>query len=51
MGIDPTTFEMDLKVKDDKKNVVRDLKSQVEISDLVLLASDSDRGVKFKELS
>lgn len=43
MGINPTTFEMDLKVKDDKKNVVRELKSQVEISDLVLLASDPDR--------
>ena len=43
MGINPTTFEMDLKVKDDKKNVVRDLKSQVEISDLILLASDPDR--------
>ena len=43
MGIDPTTFEMDLKVKDDKKNVIRDLKSQVEISDLILLASDPDR--------
>lgn len=43
MGIDPITFEMDLKVKDDKKNVIRDLKSQVEISDLILLASDPDR--------
>ncbi len=43
MGINPTTFEMDLKVKDDKKNIVRELKSQVEISDLVLLASDPDR--------
>lgn len=43
MGIDPNTFDMDLRVRDDKKNVVRELKAQVDISDLVLLASDPDR--------
>lgn len=43
MGIDPNTFAMDLRVRDDKKNVVRELKAQVDISDLVLLASDPDR--------
>ena len=43
MGIDPNTFDMDLRVRDDKKSVVRELKAQVDISDLVLLASDPDR--------
>lgn len=43
MGIDPTTFKMDLRVSQDKKDVVRDLISQVNVSDLILLASDCDR--------
>ena len=43
MGIDPTTFKMDLNVLKDKKDVFNDLKSQVNISDFILLASDPDR--------
>ena len=43
MGIDPTTFKMDLKISQDKKDVVKDLLSQVNVSDFILLASDPDR--------
>ena len=43
MGIDPNTFEMDLAINKDKKDVVNDLQSQVNISDFILLASDPDR--------
>lgn len=43
MGINPKTFEMDLAITKDKKDVVKDLKAQVSISDFILLASDPDR--------
>lgn len=43
MGIDQTTFKMDLRVSQDKKDVVKDLISQVNVSDFILLASDPDR--------
>lgn len=43
MGIDPATFEMDLAINKDKKDVVKDLKAQANISDFILLASDPDR--------
>lgn len=43
MGIDPTTFKMDLAINKDKKDIVKDLKSQESVSDFILLASDPDR--------
>lgn len=43
MGIDPTTFKMDLAINKDKKDIVKDLKSQENVSDFILLASDPDR--------
>ena len=43
MGINPETFEMDLQITEDKKEVVKKLKEQVDLSDLILLASDPDR--------
>lgn len=43
MGIDPETFKMDLDISEDKKKVVYELKSQVDVSDFILIASDPDR--------
>ena len=43
MGIDPNTFDMDLAINKDKKDIVKELKAQTNISDLILLASDPDR--------
>lgn len=43
MGVDPVTFEMDLGIIEDKKNIVKELKSQVNVSDFILIASDPDR--------
>ena len=42
-GIEPTKdFEMDLAVSDDKRDVVKGLKAQVDWADLVYLATDGD---------
>lgn len=43
MGIDPKTFEMNLRINDDKRKVVKELKDQADISDFILIASDPDR--------
>lgn len=43
MGIDPNTFDMDLEVSQDKKEVVFKLKQQVKLSKGIIIASDLDR--------
>ena len=43
MGIDPSNFDMDLIISDDKKDVVKGLKEQVSLADFIILASDGDR--------
>ena len=44
MGIDVSNnFNIDFKVSDDKKEVVKDLKKEVERADVVYIASDPDR--------
>ena len=43
MGINPNTFDMDLQVSKDKKDVVFKLKEQVKLAEGVILASDPDR--------
>lgn len=44
MGIDPNNdFKADYVISDDKKDIVKNLKEQVELADKVILASDGDR--------
>ena len=43
LGIDTKTFEMNLEITEDKKDIVKKLKSQVGVSSLVLLGTDGDR--------
>lgn len=43
IGVDPKTFDMDLEVSQDKKEVVFKLKQQVKLSKGVIIASDLDR--------
>lgn len=43
MGVDPKTFDMDLEISPEKKDVVFRLREQVKLSKGVILASDPDR--------
>ena len=43
LGIDTKTFEMNLAIMKDKVEIVKKLKSQTDISSLVLLGTDGDR--------
>jgi DNA topoisomerase I len=43
IGVDTKTFDMDLKVSSDKKEVVNKLKEQVKLAKGVIIASDPDR--------
>lgn len=43
MGVNPKTFEMDLQVTPDKRDVVFKLKEQVKLAKGVILATDPDR--------
>lgn len=43
LGIDTKTFAMNLEIIEDKRDIVKKLKSQVSVSSLVLLGTDGDR--------
>lgn len=43
IGVDPKTFDMDLEISPDKKDVVFRLREQVKLAKGVILASDPDR--------